>query len=88
MSFPEGQFMQGSTSFLHFTVDGDDCAGYVSVTWFGAPEYPVDGSPLVVRCREQDPHSLVDAYGCVVKITQIDPCQVCVERDRNTGIVG
>ena len=68
-----------------FTVDGDDCEGYASVTWFGAPEYPVDGNPLVVRCRERDSHSLVDAYGCVVKITQIDPSQVSVERDEHTG---
>lgn len=68
-----------------FTVDGDDCVGYASVTWFGAPEYPLDRSPLVVRCREEDPDRLVDAYGCVVKLTQIDPCQVMVERDLHTG---
>ena len=68
-----------------FTIDGDNCEGYASVTWFGAPEYPLDGSPLVVRCREEEPRRLVDAYGCVVKITQIDPSQVIVERDENTG---
>ena len=67
-----------------FTVDDDDCEGYASVTWFGAPEYPLD-SPLVVRCREEDPERLVDAYGCIIRITQIDPSQVMVERDENTG---
>ena len=67
-----------------FTIDGDDCEGYAPVTWFGAPEYPL-GSPLVVRCLEEEPQRLVDAYGCVVKITQIDPSQVMVERDQNTG---
>ena len=61
-------------------VDGDDCAGYASVTWFGAPEYPEYPNPLVVRCRETDPERLVSAYGCVVRITQIDPSQVMVER--------
>ncbi len=68
-----------------FTVDGDDCEGYASVSWFGVPEYPLGGSPLVVRCREEEPQGLVDAYGCVVKITQIDPSQIMVERDENTG---
>ena len=67
-----------------FTIDGDDCEGYASVTWFGAPEYPLD-TPLVVRCREEEPQRLVDAYGCVVKITQIDPSQVIVERDEGSG---
>lgn len=69
------------TKFL--TVDGDECEGYACVTWFGAPEYPLDGSPLVVRCREIDPDRLVDAYGCVLRITRIDPSQVMVEREEN-----
>ena len=64
------------------TVDGDDGEGYASVIWFGAPEYPLD-NPLIVRCREEDDQGLVDAYGCVVRITQIDPSQVMVERDDN-----
>ena len=63
-------------------VDGDDC-GYASVTWFGAPEYPAYPNPLLVRCREVDPDRLVDAYGCVIRITQIDPAQVIVEREED-----
>ena len=64
-------------------VDGDDCVGYASVTWFGVPEYPAYPNPLIVRCREVDPDGLADAYGCVVRITQIDPTQVIVEREEN-----
>lgn len=67
-----------------FTVDGDDGEGYASVIWFGAPEYPTN-NPLIVRCREEDDQNLVDAYGSVLRITQIDPSQVVVERDNTTG---
>ena len=62
-----------------FRVDEDNCCGYASVTWFGVPEYPFD-IPLVVKCREEQPQELVDTYGCVLRITQIDPSQVMVER--------
>lgn len=65
------------------TVDGDDCAGHACVTWFGAPEYPLYGSPLVVWCREIDTDRLVDSYGCVLRITMIDPSQVMVEREED-----
>jgi len=61
-------------------VDDDPCEGYASVTWFGYPEYPL-GSPLVVRCRENQPDELVDRFGCVLRLTQIDPSQVMVERE-------
>ena len=60
-------------------VDGDDAEGYASVTWFGEPEYPFE-IPLVVKCRERQPQSLVDRFGVVVRITQIEPSQVMVER--------
>ena len=53
------------------------------MTWFGVPEYPAYPNPLIVRCREVDPDGLADAYGCVVRITQIDPTQVIVEREEN-----
>lgn len=62
-----------------FRVDEDKCCGYASVIWFGVPEYPFD-IPLVVKCREEEPQELVDAYGCVLRITQIDPSPVMVER--------
>ena len=64
-------------------VDGDDGAGYASVTWFGAPEYPAHPNPILVRCREDDPDRLVDAYGCIVSIEDIDPSQVMVEREED-----
>ena len=58
-------------------VDDDDCPGYASVTWFGAPEYPAHPNPVLVKCREDDVENrLLDAYGSVIRITQIDPTQV------------
>ena len=60
-------------------VDGDDCEGYASVTWFGIPEYPFK-IPLVVKCREEQPAGLVSELGCIIRITAIDPSQVMVER--------
>ena len=60
-------------------VDGDDCEGYASVTWFGIPEYPFK-IPLVVKCREEQPADLALELGCIIRITAIDPSQVMVER--------
>ena len=60
-------------------VDNDDCEGYASVTWFGIPNYPFV-IPLVVKCSESEPDQLVDELGCIIRITQIDPSQVMVER--------
>ena len=62
------------------TVEDDDCEGYASVTWFGVPEYPFE-IPLVVKCSEEQPdEDLFDELGCIIRITQIDPSQVMVER--------
>ena len=61
------------------TVEDDNCEGYASVTWFGVPEYPFE-NPLVVKCSEEEPGDLVDELGSVIRITQIDPSQVMVER--------
>ena len=36
--------------------------------------------PLVVKCSEAQPQELLDEFGCCVKITQIDPSQVMVEK--------
>lgn len=60
-------------------VDGDDCEGYASVTWFGIPEYPLK-FPVVVKCREEQPADLLSELGCIIRITAIDPSQVMVER--------
>ena len=60
-------------------VEGDSCPGYASVKWFGQPQYPF-GIPIVVRCCEEEPQDLIDRFGCILRITQIDPSQVMVER--------
>lgn len=59
--------------------DDDQCEGYASVTWFGAPEYPL-GNPLVVKCSEKEPEDLVEELGSIISIRDIDPSQVMVER--------
>ena len=61
-------------------VEDDNCEGYASVTWFGVPEYPFLENPLVVKCSEEQPEDLVDELGSIIRITQIDPSQVMVER--------
>ena len=63
-----------------FKVDGDSSDGYASVKWFGQPHYPF-GIPIVVRCCEEEPQDLIDRFGCVLRITQIDPSQIIVERE-------
>ena len=60
-------------------VEGDDREGYASVVWFGKPTYAFD-VPLVVKCSEAQQQDLMDELGCIVRITQIDPSQVMVER--------
>ena len=61
-------------------VDDDDCPGYASVRWFSKPNYFIRKTPLGVRVslngREIDRE-----LGCIIRITQIDPCSVMVERD-------
>ena len=46
------------------------------------PEYPFP-IPLVVKCTEAQPQRLVDRFGCILRITEIDPSQVMVERSAN-----
>ena len=62
-------------------VDGDECPGYASVTWFSEPSYLLGGrTPLVVRV-ELDGSDIDRQYGSILRITQIDPSQVIVEPD-------
>ena len=60
-----------------FSIPGDDCPGYASVSWFGGPVYP-EGTPLVVKVSE-DGSSVRAAHGSVIPITKIDPSRVMVE---------
>ena len=56
--------------------------GYALVGWFGEPEYPLRGTPLVVRVSE-DGTDLDASIGCAIKITSIDPSRVTVECTTN-----
>ena len=65
--------------FLH--VDGDECPGYASVSWFSEPEYLLRGrTPLVVSVT-MDGSEIEKRYGVIVRITQIDPSRIMVESD-------
>ena len=61
----------------------DDCPGYASITWFGTPEYPF-GHSLVTRVNLDGP-DLHRRYGCIIKITQIDPSPIMVECPEHDG---
>ena len=63
--------------FLKSDVAGDSCPGYASVRWFSEPTYDNCLSPKVTL-EGQDIEREVGTN--VVKITQIDPSQVSVER--------
>lgn len=64
-----------------FTIDGDVCPGYASVTWFGRPTYLFGGkTPLGVRVR-LDGDDIDRELGSVIRITQIDPTPIMVECD-------
>ena len=63
--------------FLKSTVDGDLCPGYASVCWFSEPTYDNCLCPRVTLNGE----NIESEVGTnVVRITQIDPSQVAVER--------
>lgn len=67
-----------------FKVRADKGPGYASVSWFGEPEYIYRDNPLGVKCRE-DGSGVRDEVGSVVRITQIDPSQIMVEHEVETG---
>ena len=62
-----------------FTIDNDqDCPGYASVCWFGAPRYPLGSNRLEVVVSD-DGRAMTREVGRIVRITQIDPSPVVVE---------
>lgn len=77
----EGRSLYGYViKFL--SVDSNASPGFASVVWLGAPSYPFD-TPLVVRVSlngvDENGYRLMDTYGRIIPITQIDPSPVVVE---------
>ena len=66
-------------------VDGSSCPGYASVSWFSVPTYP-SHTPLIVSVTE-DGADLHRQYGCILRITQIEPCRVMIELPDDTSTV-
>ena len=58
-------------------VDGVDCPGYASVSWFGPPQYPRGSNRLEVVVSRDGGEGVVGS--CIIPITQIDPSMVVVE---------
>ena len=67
-------------------VEDDDCPGYASVSWFSEPLY-IFGSeyPLGVCVNENGGEVEREVGTCIIRITQIDPSPVMVERDLPNG---
>ena len=67
-------------------VEGSDCPGFASVDWFSAPTYLFgDNFPLGVCVNEDGTEVDRDVGTSVIRITQIDPSPVIVERDVENG---
>ena len=62
-----------------FTFGGSN-PGYASVTWFAEPHYPLGVNKLRVVVSG-DGRRIQREVGCIIRITQIDPCCVVVEPD-------
>ena len=62
------------------TIDGDDCPGYASVSWFGEPRYPLGDNRLQVVVSG-DGSEIDKEVGCIIRITQIDPSMIVTEPD-------
>ena len=62
-------------------VDGADCPGYASVSWFGFPQYPCGSNRLEVVVSHDATEINREIGSCIVPITRIDPSMVVVEPD-------
>ena len=63
--------------FLKSDVSGDSYPGYASVRWFSEPTYD---NPLCPKVTLDGADIEREVGGNVLRITQIDPSQVAVER--------
>lgn len=67
-------------------VKGNDCPGFASVVWFSTPTYLFDDKiPLGVCVTDDGTEVDKDVGTSVIRITQIDPSPVIVERDVDNG---
>ena len=64
--------------FFERVCDSNSNSLFAYVEWCTMPEYPMDGTPLVVRVMDNGPVCLAPA---VVSIFDIDPSRVINERD-------
>ena len=62
-------------------VDGNACPGYVSVCWFGPPQYPLGDNRLEVVVSGDGAELDREIQSCIIRFTQIDPSYVVVESD-------
>lgn len=73
----QGQSMYGKV-LKFFSSSCDKNAGmYAYVEWMNVPDYPFDGTPLVVRLRDDAPICVAPN---VLSIFDIDPSRIICER--------
>lgn len=63
--------------FKHICVHNSGLFAYIH--WFNKPDYPFEGTPLVVRIQDSSP-PVCDSPQQVVSIFDIDPSRVIIER--------
>ena len=64
-----------------FKIDGDNCPGYASVTWFSRTSYLFGGRTPLGVCVRLDGTDIDQELGSIIRITQIDPTPIMVECD-------
>ena len=64
--------------FFKRVCDSDSNSLFAYVEWCARPEYPMNGTPLIVRVRDNGPVCLAPP---VVSIFDIDPSRVINDRD-------
>ena len=74
-----GQSVYGKiVKFFERVCDSDTNSLFAYIDWCRMPEYPMGGTPLIVRVRDNAPACLPPP---VVSIFDIDPSRVINERD-------
>ena len=67
-------------------VEDDDCPEYASVSWYSEPLYIFGPEyPLGVCVNENGVEVEREVGTCIIRITQIDPSPIIVERDLPNG---
>ena len=74
-----GQSIYGKViKFFERLCDSDANSLFAYIEWFHMPEYPMNGTPLIVKVGDNAPICFAST---VISIFDIDPSRVIIERD-------